>query len=60
MEGAMELFVGLDVSQRVEDLAGDDPTLRPLMAGLLAVWRSLQEQVEMLDRQLLRLAGQCN
>lgn len=26
------------------------------MAGLLTVWRSLQEQIEALDRQLLRLA----
>ena len=39
----------------VEELAGDDPTFRPLMTGLLTVWRSLQEQIEALDRQLLRL-----
>jgi transposase len=63
MRGVLKTFghvvgpaLGRAFERRVEELAGDDPTLRPLMASLLAVWRSLREQVEALDRQLLRLA----
>jgi transposase len=43
-------------ARRVRDVCGDNPALSAIAEPMLAVWQSLREQIQVLDKQLLERA----
>lgn len=41
----------------VRELAGDQPTLWPLIEALLTVWKTLGEQISVIERRLMTIPG---